>query len=148
MLLVFHLEGRDGLTQLKVKREVPETNHTYHLFHDFTKPNTGVTEVLARLARGLAFLVQKMLALQKDRRLKAIAVDEYLRSLSLHMCSESIQQAFERIFDNQNPGENRLQRWRTTVKMTDSDFPELSGTLKDVSDNESEVITKHLRDAS
>ena len=153
MLVVFHLEKQPGIAHLEAQRKTQRSELTHSFFHDFERSNPGVTEALAELAgrpsllaRGLSFLVQKMLAFQVDERPKADVVDKYLRLLAIFICSNSIEQALGNNFGTQDPQQVGFQRWRSMVKITDSDFPDLSMSLNSVSNDVLEEIARHLRD--
>jgi len=159
MLLVFYQEGSEGLEKLKTKRRREGPQHTHYCFHDYDKPNPGLEEIFSQLtldpsafARGLLFLIKKMLVLDKKVRPKAVMVDTYLRSLAIYMWSTYIEEEFGKVCESEDIHIHvfverfRFQGWRSAVKMADSDFPAFSEAFTGVSYSDFKNVMNHLQE--
>ena len=157
MLLVYYRDGCIGLKHLESIRRREWPQYTHHCFHDYDKPNPGVEKLFWQLAlntstfaRGLLFLIKKMLILEKDMRPKAAAVDTHIRSLAIHMRSTSIEEGFDKAcesdFTHVYVERARFQGWRSAVKITNADFPQFSEAFAGRAYSDFKAVMDHLQE--
>ncbi|KAG8533414.1 uncharacterized protein KY384_002197 [Bacidia gigantensis] len=144
MLLVYYKDGPDGLEQLKSKRRREWPQYSHHCFHDYDRPNKGLIDQFTKLdldpsafVQGLSKIIQKLLALEKNKRPRAAAVDIHIRALIIYLLSQTVDQAFrqacESDYTHVHVERVRFQGWRLAVKITHSDFPDFLGSFVDTS---------------
>lgn len=163
MVLVYHLEGKKGVDELKSQRRTePWPKYAHHYFHNYDKPNSGLEELFKRLAsisspvtQGLLYLVKQMLVLQKDKRPRAPEIDAHMRSLVIHLQSTTIKGEFDKTCRGEMVPVKyemaRFQGWHAAVikqpmtKINKSDFPEFRGSYASASYSDFKNVVEHLQ---
>ena len=159
MLLMFYLDGSQGLERLKTKRRRADAQYTHHFFHDYDKPNAGMPEIFDYLAcktsplsPSLLFLIRKMLEIDKELRPKAAAVDNYLRSLATHMWSTSIEEGLSKACQSGDTHipilveKIRFQGWCSAAKIKDWESPAFSEAFASVSERDFRTILDDMQE--
>ena len=155
MLLVYFQSGRQGIERLESKRRVQWPQFVHQYFHDYDKPNSGLEESLQELAssprastRGLLYLVQKMLVLDKTRRPKAREADAYIRCLVIHMWSKSIEEELIKVcrsdFTHVHYERARFKGWQAAIALDESDFPEFKVGVASQAFGRFQTVVEHL----
>ena len=159
MFLVYLLRGKEGVDQLQRQRRTePWPQFAHHYFHNYDRANPGLEELFKQMdcdhvasTRGLLYLVKRMLALDKEERPKATAVDAHMRSLVIDLWSTTIEEEFDRACEGEyihvQYERARLKGWRATIiKTNESHFPEFSRNYASASYSDFKIVVEHLQE--
>ena len=158
MMLEFSLHGKKGLEKFQKDRRIQrdECSYIHYCFHDFDKINPSVEPVLKKLqnssslsSQGLAYLIKKMLVVEKEMRPGAAAVDEHIRSLVVHMLSNPIEEQFDKACIGENKyilyERARFMGWRLALRVEKSQLPAFLETQIGESYSDFKVAVEHLQ---